>query len=123
MAYLLVDKKIRHIKTYYLRKSWIRSKQCVLIYAFKRVRFGVLAERSIAPDCKSGLNSTVVQIHHTPPYFGGLVYLANTPGLQPGANGSNPLSSTKFRSQSVHGRTRHCHCRRRGSLPLGTAKF
>ena len=26
---------------------------------------------------------------------GGLVYLANTPGLQPGANGSNPLSSTK----------------------------
>lgn len=27
--------------------------------------------------------------------FGGLVYLANTPGLQPGANGSNPLSSTK----------------------------
>ena len=26
--------------------------------------------------------------------FGGLVYLANTPGLQPGANGSNPLSST-----------------------------
>jgi hypothetical protein len=28
--------------------------------------------------------------------FGGLVYLANTPGLQPGANGSNPLSSTKI---------------------------
>ena len=26
---------------------------------------------------------------------GGLVYLANTPGLQPGANGSNPLSSTR----------------------------
>ena len=29
-------------------------------------------------------------------FFGGLVYLANTPGLQPGANGSNPLSSTNF---------------------------
>ena len=26
-----------------------------------------------------------------------------------------------FWSQSVHGRTRHCHCRRRGSLPLETA--
>ncbi len=28
-----------------------------------------------------------------------------------------------FWSQSVHGRTRACHARRRGSLPLGTAKF
>jgi hypothetical protein len=28
----------------------------------------------------------------------------------------------EFRSQSVHGRTRACHARRRGSLPLGTAK-
>ena len=37
--------------------------------------------------------------------------------------GSNPISCSKFRSQSVHGRTRHCHCRRRGSLPLETAKF
>ena len=26
-------------------------------------------------------------------------------------------------SQSVHGRTRHCHCRRRGSLPLETASL
>jgi hypothetical protein len=25
--------------------------------------------------------------------------------------------------QSVHGRTRACHARRRGSLPLGTAKL
>jgi len=26
-------------------------------------------------------------------------------------------------SQSVHGRTSACHAERRGSLPLGTAKF
>ena len=30
-----------------------------------------------------------------------MVYLANTPGLQPGANGSNPLSSTNFINNSL----------------------
>lgn len=30
---------------------------------------GGLAERSIAPDCKSGLNSTVVRIHQPPPKY------------------------------------------------------
>ena len=28
---------------------------------------GQVAERSIAPDCKSGLNSTIVQIYPYPP--------------------------------------------------------
>ena len=40
-----------------------------------------------------------------------------------GVDGSFPSLATKFRSQSVHGRTQHCHCWRRGSLPLGTAKW
>ena len=35
---------------------------------------------------------------------------------------SNHLRS-RFRLQSVHGRTRHCHCRRRGSLPLEAATY
>ena len=44
--------------------------------------------------------------------------------------GKHPTSKLAFSvldyknwSQSVHGRTRACHARRRGSLPLGTAKF
>ena len=37
-----------------------------------------------------------IPIISTKKELGGLVYLANTPGLQPGANGSNPLSSTKI---------------------------
>ena len=37
--------------------------------------------------------------------------------------GSNPTWPASCRSQSVHGRTRACHARRRGSLPLGTAKL
>jgi hypothetical protein len=37
--------------------------------------------------------------------------------------GFESLPMLQIWSQSVHGRTRHCHCRRRGSLPLGTAKF
>ena len=37
--------------------------------------------------------------------------------------GSSPTITTTIWSQGVHGRTQHCHCRRGGSLPPGTAKF
>ncbi len=38
--------------------------------------FGVLAERLIAPDCKSGSpKDTVVRIHHTPPNIGLKVFM------------------------------------------------
>jgi MoaA/NifB/PqqE/SkfB family radical SAM enzyme len=43
--------------------------------------------------------------------------------LSCGLRGSNPWAPTNTWSQSVHGRTSACHAERRGSLPLGTAKF
>ena len=40
-----------------------------------------------------------------------------------GASRFDPYHLHQIWSVSVHGRTRHCHCRRRGSLPLQTAKL
>ena len=53
--------------------------------------------------------------------------LVRRPALKTGFSemgwGSTPLSSAKFRFQSVHGRILACHARGRGSLPLETANI
>ena len=64
---------------------------------------GGLAEWSIAPDCKSGLNSTVVRIHQPPPNnLGVLAEIGYAPRsrqcltVERGHSGANPGASTKI---------------------------
>ncbi len=55
---------------------------------------GQVAEWSIAPDCKSGLNSTIVRIYPYPPN-GSVAQLVEQKIEGLCVSGSNPLGSTK----------------------------
>lgn len=75
-----------------------------------------------APDCKSAKRGLIPLRDSTRIWGMGLLGV-DTCFASRKQIGSNPIFSTKIRSRSVHGRTSHCHCDRRGSLPLQTAKL